>query len=53
LHHTEFNNFLIKLYSRAFKFRKVVRQQTSGEVVVLISPFSPSVDLRIQHGKNY
>jgi len=28
LHHIEFNNFIVKLYSRTFKFRKVVRQQT-------------------------
>jgi len=28
LHHIEFNNFLVKLYSCAFKFRKVVWQQT-------------------------
>jgi len=36
--HTEFNNFLVKMYSCAFKFRKVLRQQTWGEVVVSIAP---------------
>jgi len=52
LHRIEFNNFLVKLYSCAFKFRKVVWQQTWGEVVVTIPP-SSAVDLRIQQWKNY
>jgi len=52
VHHIEFNNFLVKLYSFAFNFRKVVWQQTSGEVVVLISP-SSAIDMRIQQWKNY
>jgi len=48
----QFNNFLVKLYSCAFKLRKLVRQQTWGEVVVLIQP-SSAVDLIIGQWKNY
>jgi len=47
-----FRYYLVKLYSCAFKFCKVVRQQTWAEVVVLIPP-SSAVDLRIQQWKNY
>jgi len=47
LHHIECNNFLVNLYSFAFKFRKVVQQETWGEVAVSIPP-SSAVDLRIQ-----
>ena len=45
MHHIEFNNFHVK-------FRRVLRQQTWGEVVVLIPP-SSAADLRIEQWKNY
>ena len=46
------NILTVKLYNCSFKFRKVVRQQSWGEVVVLIPP-SSAVDLTIQQWKNY